>query len=292
MISRAHFISLLAGTTLALLAMPSQAAGREEARILTATQVLDELRASRDQFIPDRLLERAYGIAVVPDVAKVAFVAGGRRGKGVLVVRDKDGRFTSPVFITLTGGSFGWQAGVQESDIVLVFTTRAGIEGITDGKLTLGRRCLGRRGAGGTAGIGQHRCELRRRGVLLFAGPRTVRGDCARRHGAHDRPARQCEFLSQGRCVGLRHHQWHADQQRCAHAAFSGGDRLEYGACVQIGRSGCCSACDTRCARCTGHACSAAGPAPLGGRTELSDGRSAAGAGTEIVDRSAQLLAR
>lgn len=138
MISRAHFISLLAGTTLAFLAMPSQAAGREEARILTATQVLEELRASRDQFIPDRLLERAYGIAVVPDVAKVAFVAGGRRGKGVFVVRDKDGRFTSPVFISLTGGSFGWQAGVQESDIVLVFTTRAGIEGITDGKLTLG----------------------------------------------------------------------------------------------------------------------------------------------------------
>jgi lipid-binding SYLF domain-containing protein len=138
MISRAHVVSLLAAASLPLFAAEAHAQAREQARILTATQVLEELQATRDQAIPDRLLERAYGIAVVPDVAKVAFVAGGRRGKGLLVVRDKDGRFTNPVFVSLTGGSIGWQAGVQESDIVLVFTTRAGIEGITDGKLTLG----------------------------------------------------------------------------------------------------------------------------------------------------------
>jgi lipid-binding SYLF domain-containing protein len=138
MLSRNNFVSLLAGTALALFLAPAHAAGREEARILTATQVLEELRGSRDQAIPDRLLERAYGIAVVPDVAKVAFWGGGRYGKGLLVVRDKNGNFTSPVFIRLAGGSFGPQIGVQSADIVLVFTTRAGIEGITDGKLTLG----------------------------------------------------------------------------------------------------------------------------------------------------------
>jgi lipid-binding SYLF domain-containing protein len=103
-----------------------------------ASQVLEELRNSRDQFIPDRLLERAYGIAVVPDVTKIAFFAGGRHGNGVLVVRDKDGRFSSPVFVSMTGGSFGWQWGVQSTDIVLVFTSRKGVEGITGGKFTLG----------------------------------------------------------------------------------------------------------------------------------------------------------
>jgi lipid-binding SYLF domain-containing protein len=56
----------------------------------------------------------------------------------VLVVRDKAGKFTNPIFVRIGGGSFGWQAGVQSTDIVLVFTTRAGIEGITDGKMTLG----------------------------------------------------------------------------------------------------------------------------------------------------------
>jgi lipid-binding SYLF domain-containing protein len=135
---RIRFIRSFSLITLALIAAQTQAAGREEARILTATQVLEELRASRDQAIPDRLLERAYGIAVVPDVAKVAFWGGGKYGKGVLVVRDKNGSFTSPVFVRLAGGSFGFQVGVQSADIVLVFTTRAGVEGITDGKLTLG----------------------------------------------------------------------------------------------------------------------------------------------------------
>lgn len=140
MLSRANVFGLIAGFGLALgLAAPAQsAAEREEARLLTATQVMEELKASRDQSIPDRLLERAYGIAVVPDVNKLAFVVGGRQGKGVVVVRDKNGNFSSPVFITLRGGSVGWQAGVQQADIVLVFTTKTGIEGITGGKVTLG----------------------------------------------------------------------------------------------------------------------------------------------------------
>jgi lipid-binding SYLF domain-containing protein len=56
----------------------------------------------------------------------------------VLVVRDKQGRFSNPVFITMTGGSFGWQWGVQSTDIVLVFTTPKGVEGINGGKVTLG----------------------------------------------------------------------------------------------------------------------------------------------------------
>ncbi|MBK7250251.1 MAG: lipid-binding SYLF domain-containing protein [Gammaproteobacteria bacterium] len=114
------------------------AQAREEARLLVASQVLEELRSQRDQMIPDRLLERAYGIVVVPEVIKAGLIVGGRAGRGVLVVRDEQGHFSNPVFVRLAGGSFGWQAGVQETDVVLVFTTRRGVEGITDGKLTLG----------------------------------------------------------------------------------------------------------------------------------------------------------
>jgi len=116
----------------------ARAQAREEAKLLVAAEVLDELRDQRDQVIPERLLQRAYGIAVVPDVTKVAFVVGGRHGSGVMVVRDSKGRFTNPVFINMTGGSVGWQIGAQSTDIVLVFTSRRGLEGIADGKLTLG----------------------------------------------------------------------------------------------------------------------------------------------------------
>ena len=117
----------------------AHAGAREEGRLLTATEVVEEVQAMPDQQIPDALLSRAYGIAVIPDVTKVAFVFGGRHGRGVLVVRDKlTSPWSNPVFVSLTGGSWGLQAGAQSSDIVLVFTTRTGIEGIAGGKLTLG----------------------------------------------------------------------------------------------------------------------------------------------------------
>jgi lipid-binding SYLF domain-containing protein len=115
------------------------AGAREEGRLLTATEVLEEVQAMPDQRIPDALLARAYGIAVIPDVTKVAFIFGGRHGNGVLVVRDNlTSPWSNPCFVALTGGSWGFQAGAQSSDIVLVFTTKTGIEGIAGGKITLG----------------------------------------------------------------------------------------------------------------------------------------------------------
>jgi lipid-binding SYLF domain-containing protein len=117
----------------------AQAGAREEGRLLTATEVLEEVRAMPDMRLPDTLLQHAYGIAVIPDVTKVAFIFGGRHGNGVLSVRDKlTGPWSNPVFVSLTGGNWGFQAGAQSSDIILVFTTKTGIEGIAGGKLTLG----------------------------------------------------------------------------------------------------------------------------------------------------------
>jgi lipid-binding SYLF domain-containing protein len=136
--NRVALSALLMGLALAFNTTYVHAQAREEGRLLMATEVLDEVRSQRDSAIPDRLLDRAYGIVVVPNVTKLAFIGGGRWGKGAMVVRDKDGRFTNPIFVTLAGASIGWQWGGSSTDIVLVFTTKAGIEGITGGKLTLG----------------------------------------------------------------------------------------------------------------------------------------------------------
>ena len=136
--TRTALFSLLAALTLAGAATVVHAQAREEGRLLVASQVLGEMRGSRDQAIPDRLLARAYGIVVIPDTTKIAWFVGGRRGHGAMVVRDKDGRFSGPVFVTMTGGSFGFQWGVQSTDVVLVFTTPRGIQGINGGKVTLG----------------------------------------------------------------------------------------------------------------------------------------------------------
>lgn len=135
MLNKIISLSAAALLTVSSLAVAQE---REEARMLVATKVLEETKGMPDQNMPQWLLDRAYGVAVIPDVVKAGLVLGGRRGKGLLVVRDAQNHWSNPVFITLTGGSIGWQAGVQSTDVILVFTTRRGIEGITDGKLTLG----------------------------------------------------------------------------------------------------------------------------------------------------------
>ncbi len=110
----------------------------EENRINSAIEVLRQISTIPEQAVPPSLLTKAYGVAVIPNVIRAAFGLGGRRGKGVLVVRNEKGEWSDPVFVTLTGGNFGFQIGAQATDIILVFKSRKGIDGIASGKLTLG----------------------------------------------------------------------------------------------------------------------------------------------------------
>jgi lipid-binding SYLF domain-containing protein len=111
---------------------------REDARLITATQVLDELRDTPDNRVPDWLMERAYGVAVIPEVIKGAFIFGGRYGNGVMIVRDSGDRFGNPIFIRLIGGSVGWQLGATATDVVLIFVTPRSVQNFARGKFTLG----------------------------------------------------------------------------------------------------------------------------------------------------------
>lgn len=121
-----------------LFAIPAAAASTEEQRVADSADVLDQFLRIPEQSIPPAMLARAYAVAVVPGVVRIGFGLGARRGKGILVVRQEDGSWSNPAFITLTGGSFGFQAGVQRTDVVLVFKSRRGVDDIANGKLTLG----------------------------------------------------------------------------------------------------------------------------------------------------------
>lgn len=121
-----------------VLAVPAAAATKQEKKVADATDVVDQFLRIPEQSIPPALLSRAYAIAVIPNVIKIGFGIGVRRGKGILVVRRDDNSWSNPAFVTLTGGSLGFQAGVQSTDIILVFKTRKGVDGIENGKLTLG----------------------------------------------------------------------------------------------------------------------------------------------------------
>lgn len=130
----------LAAVLLALMAIPigAQAQTKEDARLVLASQVLEELRKQPDQNIPQWLMQRAYGVAVIPNVIQGALIFGGRGGAGVLSVRDSSGRFTNPVFVSLAGGSVGWQIGAQAADVVLIFATQRSIDYFKRGDFTLG----------------------------------------------------------------------------------------------------------------------------------------------------------
>jgi lipid-binding SYLF domain-containing protein len=100
--------------------------------------VLADFTATSDNVIPTDLLERAHGIAVIPDVIRGGFILGARRGKGVLTIRTENGEWSNPAFVALTGGSIGWQIGAESTDLVLVFANERAIRNIASGKFTLG----------------------------------------------------------------------------------------------------------------------------------------------------------
>jgi len=116
----------------------AQAANPLEKRVLAATDVLRQLTAIPEKGIPPNLLNNAYGVAVLPNVIKAGFIVGGRFGKGILVVRRPDGSWSNPTFISLGGGSVGFQAGAQGTDIVLVFKNKQGVQNLARGKFKLG----------------------------------------------------------------------------------------------------------------------------------------------------------
>ena len=131
--------SLLTAVALTLLAAaPADAGTKELKRAQSALAVLKEVQSTPDSEIPASLLSKSYAIAVIPEVVKIGLVVGGRRGKGLISVRQADGTWSNPAYITLTGGSFGFQAGVQSADIILVFRTPRGVDNLVSGKFTLG----------------------------------------------------------------------------------------------------------------------------------------------------------
>jgi len=119
---RPRLLPRAAALTLLLAAAGTATAGvTEDARARNAVRVLTDIEAIPESAIPDKLFDQARAIVVVPDTLKAGFIIGGRRGHGLLSVRNPDGSWSNPSFLRLTGGRSGLQAGVQAADIVLVF---------------------------------------------------------------------------------------------------------------------------------------------------------------------------
>jgi lipid-binding SYLF domain-containing protein len=119
-------------------ATPLAAQPAPERQLIEAAEVIREFTADDANAIPAELLQRARGIAVVPDLFRGGFILGARRGRGVLAVRTADGSWSNPAFVTVTGGSIGWQIGAESTDLVLIFANDNAVKNIETGKFTLG----------------------------------------------------------------------------------------------------------------------------------------------------------
>ena len=110
---------------------------KQEDKITASTQVLKDFGAMKES-IPEKLLQVTEGIIIVPRLINGGFVLAAKRGKGIAMVKLADGSWSNPVFVTITGGSVGLQAGVQSVDLVLIFKKAETLEKIGKGSFTLG----------------------------------------------------------------------------------------------------------------------------------------------------------
>ncbi len=101
-------------------------------------KVLGEVQRMPDQGIPEDLLRSSQGIAIFPSTISAGFVFGGKYGQGVILIRDKNGRWSPPAVFTIAGGSFGWQIGGQATDFVLLIMNRRSVDGLLQSRFKLG----------------------------------------------------------------------------------------------------------------------------------------------------------
>jgi lipid-binding SYLF domain-containing protein len=106
-------------------------------RIDAAKLVLDQIMAAQDSSIPMNILQQATCVGVVPGLLKGAFVFGAEYGQGVVTCRTGHG-WSAPVFIRMAGGSFGFQAGGQSTDLVLIAVNDRGFQDLLKSKFKIG----------------------------------------------------------------------------------------------------------------------------------------------------------
>jgi SH3 domain-containing YSC84-like protein 1 len=107
-------------------------------RLDASAKVLDEIMATPDKAIPDKVMRDAKCIAVIPSMVKIAVGFGGNHGKGVATCRTETGHWSAPAPITITGGSWGLQLGGQAVDVIMVVTNDDGMQHLLHSKFKIG----------------------------------------------------------------------------------------------------------------------------------------------------------
>ncbi len=133
------FLLVLMMLSAAGIAVAGDDAKKADKVIAQSIRVMETLLAADKAMIPPSLLRQSAGIAIFPGVVKAGFLLGGEVGDG-LVLRHDPGtdRWFGPAFYSISSLSFGLQAGVKGSDVLLVIRTERGMDGLLKNEVTLG----------------------------------------------------------------------------------------------------------------------------------------------------------
>jgi len=174
---RLNIAAVLAALMFLVSPSVSGAQTHEEKRVTDSAAVLETLVRAPDQGIPEHILERAEAIVVIPSLVKGGFIIGAQHGRGIMSVRDREtNRWSAPGFIALTGGSIGWQIGVQAVDLVLLVMNRDGVTDLLDNEFKFGANAsvaagpVGRQGEASTDASLNAQILAYSRAKGLFAG--------------------------------------------------------------------------------------------------------------------------
>jgi lipid-binding SYLF domain-containing protein len=108
-------------------------------RLKSSAEVMKEIMATPDKSIPRELLESCQCIVIVPEMKKAAFIVGGNYGRGFMMCRLASGSgWSAPAGIKMEGGSFGFQIGGSETDVIMLVMNQGGVDKLLSSKFTLG----------------------------------------------------------------------------------------------------------------------------------------------------------
>jgi lipid-binding SYLF domain-containing protein len=132
-------LATLCGALLLSSILPAYAADQDtlDSRLSAASAVIQQIMAAPDRGIPGSILAGATCVVVIPSYKKGAFLVGAQYGQGVATCRTPRG-WSAPVFVRLSGGSFGWQIGGQSTDLVLVAMNQRGLQDMLKNKFKIG----------------------------------------------------------------------------------------------------------------------------------------------------------
>jgi lipid-binding SYLF domain-containing protein len=174
-------------------------------RIADAATVFHEIMSAPDKGIPREILEKAQCVGIVPGVKKAGFIVGAKYGKGILVCRTDHG-WSGPDTVIVEGGSFGFQIGAGETDVVLVVQNRSGEEKLMHDKFTIGASAGAMAGPVGRTASAETDAELhaeilsysRSRGLFagVDLGGATLRPDNNDNHALYGRDVTPKEILT------------------------------------------------------------------------------------------------